>query len=72
MDHEKLVRAVRDVGFPIVVALVLLWSFVVRLPADLAQLTAAIDRNTAALSSIQRAQENAARMQEAILSAVRR
>ena len=57
IDQEKIVRAVRDVGFPIVVALVLLWSFVVRLPADLAQLTTAIERNTAVLGLIQRNQE---------------
>lgn len=57
MDQEKIVRAVRDVGFPILVALVLLWSFVVRLPADLAELTTSIERNTAALGLMQRNQE---------------
>lgn len=52
---ELVSRAVRDVGFPVVVSLVLLWAFLVRMPADVDALRDAIDRNTQALAALQAA-----------------
>jgi len=50
---ERISKAVRDVGFPVVVSSVLLWAFLVRMPADVDALRAAIDRNTEALAALQ-------------------
>lgn len=54
---SKLSHAVREIGFPAVVASALLWAFLVRQPRDMEELRAAIDRNTQALISLQRSQE---------------
>lgn len=54
---SKLSQAVREIGFPAVVASALLWAFLVRQPRDMEELRAAIDRNTQALISLQRSQE---------------
>jgi len=54
---SKLSHAVREIGFPAVVASALLWAFLVRQPQDMEELRAAIDRNTQALISLQRSQE---------------
>lgn len=62
---DRLSRAVRDVGFPIVVSSVLLYAFLVRAPQDVMALRQAIDRNTDALVSLQQGQQ-------ALLEAVRR
>ena len=50
---DRASKAVRDVGFPVVVSSVLLWAFLVRMPADVDALRAAIDRNTEALAALQ-------------------
>lgn len=50
---ERASKAIRDVGFPVVVSSVLLWAFLVRMPADVDALRAAIDRNTEALAALQ-------------------
>lgn len=52
---DRASKAIRDVGFPIVVSSVLLWAFLVRMPADMDALRAAIERNTQALSALQSA-----------------
>lgn len=52
---DRIAKAVRDIGFPSAVAGVLLWAFLVRMPADVDRLQASIDRNTAALSALQEA-----------------
>jgi hypothetical protein len=57
MTLSKLSHAVREIGFPAVVASALLWAFLVRQPRDMEELRAAIDRNTQALISLQRSQE---------------
>lgn len=57
MTISKLSHAVREIGFPAVVASALLWAFLVRQPQDMEELRAAIDRNTQALISLQRSQE---------------
>lgn len=50
---ERVAKAVREVGFPVVVSSVLLWAFLVRMPADVDALRDAIDRNTEALAALQ-------------------
>lgn len=50
---ERISKAVREVGFPVVVSSVLLWAFLVRMPADVDALRDAIDRNTEALAALQ-------------------
>jgi hypothetical protein len=55
---ERWALAVRDVGFPIVVSMVLLWAFVVRMPLDVAALTAAINANNSELKLIRDAQQD--------------
>lgn len=50
---ERIAKAVREVGFPVVVSSVLLWAFLVRMPADVDALRDAIDRNTEALAALQ-------------------
>lgn len=62
---DRLSRAVREVGFPTAVAGVLLWAFLVRMPADMLELRRAIDRNTEALVALERGHQ-------ALLTAVRR
>lgn len=52
---DRASKAIRDVGFPIVVSSVLLWAFLVRMPADMDALRAAIERNTQALAALQSA-----------------
>jgi hypothetical protein len=52
---DRVAKAVREVGFPITVASVLLWAFLVRQPAEMQALRDAIDRNTQALAALQSA-----------------
>lgn len=49
---DRISKAIRDVGFPIAVAAVLLWAFLLRVPNDLTDIRVAIEKNTAELRSL--------------------
>ena len=54
---DRLAKAVKEVGFPIAVAAVLLWAFLIRFPNDLTDIRIAIDKNTTQLHSVYIAQQ---------------
>lgn len=55
---DRIAKAVRDVGFPIAVAAVLLWAFLLRVPNDLTDIRVAIEKNTLELRALYVSQQN--------------
>lgn len=55
---DRIAKVVKDVGFPIAVAAVLLWAFLIRFPNDLTDIRVAIEKNTAELRSLHISQQS--------------